>query len=89
MLKPGDRVIPNGNPRWIRKGSQDLPKLPELSSFRGKGEISLSNLDGALFLDLTSLSRVIEVSPDGQRVKVMSSGGRKSVFYLEDLNLYA
>jgi len=89
MLKPGDRVIPNGNARWIRKGSQDLPKLPELSSFRGKGEISLSNLDGALFLDLTSLSRVIEVSPDGQRVKVMSSGGRKSVFYLEDLNLYA
>ena len=89
MINPGDRVIPNGTARWIRKGSQPLPKLPELSRFRDKDEISLSNLEGALFLDLTSLSRVIEVSPDGQRVKVMSSGGRKSVFYLEDLNLYA
>jgi hypothetical protein len=86
QIQKGDRVIPQGKARWIRKGSQPLPRHLIPKGLSEAEEIVLGAIDGALFHDLTSVSRVIEVSADGQRAKVMSAGGRKSVFPIEDLS---
>ena len=85
-IQKGDRVIPQGKARWIRKGSQPLPRHLIPKGLSEAEEIVLGAIDGALFHDLTSVSRVIEVSADGQRAKVMSANGRKSVFPIEDLS---
>ena len=88
QIQKGDRVIPQGKARWIRKGSQPLPKYLVPRGLSEAEEIAIGAIDGDLFHDLTSISRVIEVSADGQRIKVMSANGRKSVFPIEDVVLF-
>lgn len=88
QIQKGDRVIPQGKARWIRKGSQPLPKYLIPKGLSEAEEIEIGAIDGDLFHDLTSISRVLELSADAQRIKVMSAGGRKSVFPIEDVVLF-
>lgn len=86
-IQKGDRVIPHGSARWQKKQSQPLPPYLVPKGKKDASEINIGIFEGDLFMDLTSISRVLEISSDGKRVKVMSSGGRRSVFPIEDVSL--
>jgi hypothetical protein len=88
QIEKGDRVIPAATARWQRKGSQPLPPFLVPKGLKESPEICVGIFEGDLFFDLISTSRVLEVSPDGKRVKVMSAGGRRSIFPIEDVSLF-
>lgn len=82
----GDIIVPNANAKWLRSGSDKLPWKEVRPSDKQAPEIPIDLLTARLFDELCQPSKVLEVSRDGQKVKVRQQGtGRTSMFPLSDV----
>lgn len=88
-IAPGMMVVPKATASWIR--TKDATKLPTRTlkpSLKDAKEIPLNLLPDWLFHEIQEDSRVLEVSRDLARCKVVNQKtGRTSVFRVEDVSV--
>jgi hypothetical protein len=88
-IEAGMVVVPKATANWLR--SKDATKLPTRAlkpSLKDAKEIPLNLLPDALFHEIQDISRVVEVSRDRARCKVINQKtGRTSVFRVEDVSV--
>jgi hypothetical protein len=85
----GSVVVPKATANWLR--SKDATKLPARAlkpSLKDAKEIPLNLLPDWLFHEIQEASRVVEVSRDRARCKIINQKtGRTSVFRVEDVSV--
>jgi hypothetical protein len=85
----GSVVVPKATANWLR--SKDATKLPARAlkpSLKDAKEILLNLLPDWLFHEIQEDSRVVEVSRDRARCKIINQKtGRTSVFRVEDVSV--
>lgn len=82
-------VVPKATANWLR--SKDATKLPTRAlkpSLKDAKEIPLNLMPDALFHEIQDISRVVELSRDRARCKIINQKtGRTSVFRVEDVSV--
>jgi hypothetical protein len=88
-IVPGMVVVPKATANWLR--SKDATKLPARAlkpSLKDAKEIPLNQLPDWLFREIQEASRVVEVSRDRARCKIINQKtGRTSIFRVEDVSV--
>ena len=88
-LSQGCVIVPHATASWIR--SKDSTKLPWRGlppSLKDAKEIPLNRMPDDLFHEIQELSRVVSVSKDGHRCKVVNlKTGRTSVFRVAEVDV--
>lgn len=88
-LSQGSVIVPKATASWIR--SKDSTKLPWRSlspSLKDAKEIPLNRMPDALFHEIQDLSRVMSISKDGHRCKVVNlKTARTSVFRVAEVDV--
>lgn len=87
-IAPGDFVLITGDANWIRAGSDRLPWQKVPKGYRSSPTIPVNVLELALFQELKDGGKVLELSRDGERVRVRNQEtGRTSVFPAKDVRV--
>jgi hypothetical protein len=85
----GSVVVPKATANWLR--SKDATKLPARAlkpSLKDAKEIPINLLPDALFHEIQDVSRVVELSRDRARCKIINQKtGRTSVLRVEDVSV--